>query len=59
MNKYIKLDNIPNEKCTECKITKIKRNSHNKILPRADNILEVIHADLIGLIKNSNQYILT
>ena len=50
------------DKCDDCRIAKMKRNPHNKIPPRAKEILEVIHSDIIGPINTSytgKRFILT
>lgn len=63
INKYLKLHNINDNECMECKISKLRRNPHNKNPPRASNILEVIHSDIMGPltpVSNDNyRYILT
>ena len=51
-----------NDDCHDCKITKMKRISHNKETPKAKEILEVIHSDIIGPISKSitgKRFILT
>jgi len=50
------------DKCEDCRIAKMKRNPHNKTPPRAKEILEVIHSDIIGPINTSytgKRFILT
>jgi len=50
---YLNLHNIKEPFCTDCRISKMKRKPHNKEMPKASNILEVIHSDIIGPINDS------
>jgi len=64
MQKYLQEHGINNNNncCDECKITKMKRKSLNRITPKASHILEVIHSDIIGPINKSftrKRFILT
>jgi len=53
MNKYLDMHNIKDPLCIDCRIAKMKRKSHNKKTPKAKQILEVIHSDIIGPISDS------
>jgi len=53
MNKFLDMHNIKDPLCIDCRITKMKRISHNKTTPKANQIIEVIHSDIIGPINAS------
>eukprot|EP00833_Pecoramyces_ruminatium_P014940 jgi/Orpsp1_1/1188972/evm.model.d7180000068605.1 len=53
LNKYLKLHNVDDNCCDDCKIVKMKRSPHNKETPKANDIIEVIHSDIIGPINRS------
>ena len=53
MDKYLDMHNIKYPLCIDCRIAKMKRKSHNKRTPKAKQILEVIHSDIIGPISDS------
>jgi len=62
MEKFLKMHNIKNIFCPDCKISKMKRIPHNKQTPKANEIFEVIHSDIIGPINDSitgMKYIIT
>ena len=59
---YLKFHEAEQNLCDDCKISKMKRKPHNKITPKAKDILETIHSDIIGPINESftgKRYILT
>ena len=60
--KFLELHNIKEPLCEDCKISKMKRSPHNKITPKAEDILDVILLDIIGPIRESltnKKFILT
>jgi len=62
MDEYLNVHNINDHLCDDCKIVKMKRKSHNQETPKANEILEVIHSDIIGPINDSytgKRYIIT
>jgi len=62
INKYLSEHNVKLNKCEECQASKLKRKPHNKITPKASQINEIIHSDLIGpfsLSVNNKKYIIT
>jgi len=62
IEKYLNLHKVKNILCDDCKISKMKRVSHNKETPKANDILDVIHSDIIGPINesyNGMKYIIT
>jgi len=62
MDEYLNVHNINDHLCDDCKIVKMKRKSHNQESPKANEILEVIHSDIIGPINDSytgERYIIT
>jgi len=50
---YLNLRNIIEPLCIDCRISKMKRKPYNKEMPKASDILEVIHYDIIGPINDS------
>ena len=62
LQNYLNIHNIDKNICSDCKIAKMKRKPHNKPTPKATDILECIHSDIIGPIEESytgNRFILT
>ena len=62
LDNYLKIHNADRNCCPECRIAKMKRKPHNKPTPKATDVLEVIHSDIIGPIDESytgNRFILT
>ena len=63
INKYLKLHNIKPTTCLDCKIAKLNRKSHKGETPKATEILETIHSDVMGPISiksfTGKRYILT
>jgi len=62
LNEYLDIHNIKESECIDCKIAKLKRFPHNKETPKATEILEIIHSDIIGPINDSitgKRFILT
>eukprot|EP00833_Pecoramyces_ruminatium_P016234 jgi/Orpsp1_1/1190266/evm.model.d7180000077836.1 len=53
LNKYLKLHNVDDNCCDDCKIVKMKKSPHNKETPKANDIIEVINSDIIGPINRS------
>ena len=49
---YLNLRNIIEPLCIDCRISKMKRKPYNKEMPKASDILEVIHYDIIGPIND-------
>jgi len=62
LTKYLRIHNIKTIECFDCKIAKLNRKPHNRTTPKATQILETIHSDVIGPIQKSatgKRYILT
>eukprot|EP00833_Pecoramyces_ruminatium_P008251 jgi/Orpsp1_1/1182283/evm.model.c7180000080633.1 len=62
IEKFLKLHNIKSPSCLDCKITKMKKKPHNQPVPKATNILEVIHSNIIGPISesiNGHKFVIT
>ena len=63
INKYLRIHNEKPVKCIDCKIAKLNRKTHKGEPPRATEILETIHSDVMGPIStisfNGKRYILT
>ena len=62
LNEYLDIHNIKESECVDCKIAKLKRFQHNKETPKATEILEIIHSDIIRPINDSitgKRFILT
>ena len=62
LKNYLKLHNIIESYCDDCKVSKMRRNPHNNQTPKSSIILEVIHSDIIGPISKSytgKRFILT
>eukprot|EP00833_Pecoramyces_ruminatium_P007370 jgi/Orpsp1_1/1181402/evm.model.c7180000077088.1 len=62
INEYLNIHNVKEPLCIDCQISKMKRKSHNKETPKAKDIIEVIHSDIIGPINDSYngiRYIIT
>jgi len=62
MEKYLKDHDVSEPDCLDCKIAKMKRSPHNRETPKASELLEVIHSDIIGPINKSitgKRFILT
>jgi len=57
LNKYLKLHNVDENFCNDCKIAKMRRNPHNKETLRASDTIEIIHSDIMGPVnKSANGY---
>jgi len=53
LDKYLELHDIKIPECMDCKIVKMKRLPHNKEPPTAKDILETIHSDIMGPVRES------
>jgi len=53
LGKYIYLHNAKEVECLDCKISKVKKISHNRNPPKTSRILETIHSDEMGPINKS------
>jgi len=53
LEKYLKIHKITEPLCIDCKVSKMKKKPHNQEIPRATQILEVIHSDIIGPLNES------
>jgi len=51
INNYLKLHNIKPVKCFDCKIAKLNRKTHKGETPKATQVLETIHSDVMGPIN--------
>eukprot|EP00833_Pecoramyces_ruminatium_P006451 jgi/Orpsp1_1/1180483/evm.model.c7180000073588.1 len=51
--KYLNLHNVKEPLCLDCRISKKKRTSHKGETPKAKQVLETIHSDIIGPINTS------
>ena len=53
LNKYLEMHNIKSPLCIDCKISKMKRITHNGEPPKAKEKLEIIHSDISGPVNPS------
>jgi len=53
MEKYLKDYDVNEPDCLDCKIAKMKRIPHNRETPKASELLEVIHSDIIRPVNKS------
>jgi len=53
LEKYLKIHKITEPLCIDCKVSKMKKKPHNQEVPKATQILEVIHSDIIGPLNES------